>query len=406
MQNIQTQTTDNQVTEAYRTAAVTKGSVDGRVSAQWASRPDDQKFTNLDDLYDSVHSRAMRCNSELVGVEDLRVVADNDTVQIENFRDANRRALDLTNYAFGQLCGFAKTPAEYLRRLPAKLAGINLQYGLANYQGDALNAFAYENGSSELRSINSKHYGRIFDHEVVDAVRKIAGNGTGDTRWKVPGMIDWTSRSDNGTVLYNPFVDITKENTTLYASDRDVYLFLVDDTHPIEVGKLPDGSPDLMFRGFVVWNSEVGAKSFGLTCFMLRGVCQNRNLWGVEGTKELRIRHTSNAPDRFALEAGVTLENYANASTAGIVAKVQNAKALIVARNDEERVDFLTAKVGLSKPLTDRVIETVLNEEQKPAESIWDFVQGITAVARKVKHQDARLDLEAKGSKLMDKVEA
>ncbi len=52
---------------------------------------------------------------------------------------------------------------------------------------------------------------------------KIAGVGTGDTRWKVPGVLDWSS------MTYNPLIDITEETTTLYASDRDVFLFLVDD---------------------------------------------------------------------------------------------------------------------------------------------------------------------------------
>jgi hypothetical protein len=41
-----------------------------------------------------------------------------------------------------------------------------------------------------------------------------------------------------------------QNTTTLYASDRDVFLFLVDDTHPIEAGRLPNGDPDLYFRGF------------------------------------------------------------------------------------------------------------------------------------------------------------
>ena len=89
-------------------------------------------------------------------------------------------------------------------------------------------------------------YGRIFDHELVEAVQKIAGNGTGDTRWKVPGVLDWS------TSIYNPNVDITKDTTTLYASDRDVFLFLVDDLNPIEAGRLPNGEPDLFFRGFLL----------------------------------------------------------------------------------------------------------------------------------------------------------
>jgi hypothetical protein len=40
---------------------------------------------------------------------------------------------------------------------------------------------------------------------------------------------------------------------------------------------------------------------------------------------------------------------------------------------------------------------------RKP-ESIFDFVQGITAVARDKPHRDARLDLEARAKKLLDRV--
>jgi hypothetical protein len=43
---------------------------------------------------------------------------------------------------------------------------------------------------------------------------------------------------------------LTKDTTTLYATDRDVFPFLVDDTNPIEARRLADGSPDLYFRGF------------------------------------------------------------------------------------------------------------------------------------------------------------
>jgi hypothetical protein len=62
------------------------------------------------------------------------------------------------------------------------------------------------------------------------AVQRIAGKGTSDTRWKGPGMLDWS------TGIYNPCVDITQDTTAPYASDRDVFLFLVDDPDPIEAG--------------------------------------------------------------------------------------------------------------------------------------------------------------------------
>ena len=72
---------------------------------------------------------------------------------------------------------------------------------------------------------------------------------------------------------------------------------------------------------------------------------------------------------------------------------IKAARERIVARTDEERTEFLR-KRGFSKSETAKVIETVLAEEGRKPESIFDFVQGITAVARDKPHQDARLDLE------------
>ena len=56
-----------------------------------------------------------------------------------------------------------------------------------------------------------------------------------------------------------------------------------------------------------------------------------------------------------------------------------------------------------SKSETAKIIETVLAEEGRKPESVFDFVQGITAVARHKTHQDARLDLEARAKKLLDR---
>ena len=192
-----------------------------------------------------------------------------------------------------------------MRQLPAALAGINLQHGLLSHRAELVKTLEADDGRVELRAVTGPDYGRIWDHELVAAVMKIAGNGTGDTRWKVPGVLDWN------TMTHNPFVDITKDTTTLYASDRDVFLFLVDDTHPIEAGRLPDGSPDLYFRGFYCWNSEVGSKTLGIASFYLRAVCMNRNLWGVENFEQITIRHSKFAAQRFAHEAAPALTSFA-----------------------------------------------------------------------------------------------
>jgi len=237
--------------------------------------------------------------------------------------------------------------------------------------------------------------GRIWDHELVSAVMNIAGNGTGDTMWKVPGVLDWS------TMTHNPFVDITKDTTTLYASDRDVFLFLVDDTHPIEAGRLSNGEPDLYFRGFYAWNSEVGSKTLGIASFYLRAVCANRNLWGTENFEEITIRHSKFAAQRFAHEAAPALTSFANSSAAPFVAGIKAARERIVARRQEDREAFLRRR-GFSKGETGKVIEMVLAEEGRPPESIFDFVQGITALARTKANQDVRLELEGKAKRLLE----
>ncbi|MBZ9711142.1 DUF932 domain-containing protein [Mesorhizobium sp. ESP7-2] len=375
---------------------VSRGQCVGRVSSEWFNRPADERYLSLTDLRNSVRARSQRSRTRIVESERIRVEASRD--------DAERLLLMLpdaeapvapTHWSFGQLASLVGAPAAYLRQLPAPLAAINLQYGLNSQRAEQVKTLEIQNGRLELRAVTGPDYGRIFDHELVEAVQKIAGNGTGDTRWKVPGVLDWS------TGIYNPNVDISKDTTTLYASDRDVFLFLVDDLNPIEAGKLSNGDSDIFFRGFYCWNSEVGARTLGIASFYLRAVCQNRNLWGVENFEEITIRHSKYAASRFALEAEPALIQFADSSPMPFVNGIKAARQRIVARDDEDRQSFLR-KRGFSKAETTKIIDTVLLEEGRPPESIFDFVQGITRVARDKSHQDVRLDMEGKAKKLLD----
>src|SRR3546814_990306 len=117
----------------------------------------------------------------------------------------------------------------------------------------------------------------------------------------------------------------------------------------------------------------------------------NRNIWGAEGFEEISIRHSKFAANRFAHEAAPALAQFASSSPAPFMAGIKAARAQIVARDDDDRQSFLR-KRGFSKGETDRIIATVLDEEGHPPSSIFDFVQGITALARDKPHQDARLE--------------
>lgn len=370
----------------------------GRVSSEWFSRPPDDRYVSLSELYASVRDRTDRSRTRTVDSVDVRVEAKReDSDNLTLYLPGAEQPVAPTHWSFGQLASLVGAPAAYLRQLPAPLAAINLQYGLTSHRAEQIKTLEVNDGRTELRAVTGPDYGRIYDHELVSAVQRIAGDGVGDTRWKVPGILDWSTNT------YNPYVDITKETTTLYASDRDVFLFLVDDLNPIEAGRLPDGSPDLFFRGFYCWNSEVGAKSLGMASFYLRAVCANRNLWGVEDFQEITIRHSKYASSRFAYEAAPALERFANSSPAPFVNNIKAARSAVVAKTDDDRQSFLR-KRGFGKTETAKIIDTVLREEGHKPESIFDFVQGITAVARQRPNQDARLDLEEKAKKLLEGV--
>ncbi|WP_163070465.1 DUF932 domain-containing protein, partial [Acinetobacter baumannii] len=85
----------------------------------------------------------------------------------------------------------------------------------------------------------------------------------------------------------------------LFMSDRDMFIFLTDPHRPIVVGKTKDGMDDVMYRGFIISQSEVGKSSLWLKAFLFRGVCCNRIIWGADNIETVRISHTKGAPERW-----------------------------------------------------------------------------------------------------------
>jgi len=178
---------DRPVGGAYR-VDISRGQNIGRVSSEWFSRPDDERYLSLTDLYNNVFARAERAATRVVDSKAIRVAARSDNPELLTLIVPDEdRPVTPTNWSFGQLCSLVGAPTSYLRELPAALAGINLQHGLVSHRGEQVKLLQTENGRSELRAATGPDYGRIWDHELVAAVMKIAGNGVGDTRWKIEG---------------------------------------------------------------------------------------------------------------------------------------------------------------------------------------------------------------------------
>lgn len=389
------------MTAPFKVGNFDKGQSNTIVSRQWLARPADEKFTSLIDLRDAVAERRNTAFERKINTKGIEFLAP-EPQKIEDTHDMSvglptGEILGPSHWSFGQLAGLAKAPAGYLRTLPSQIAADALSYGMRyNREVDEVKIYASQ---GSLLAATGPDYGRIYDEEVVAAVMQVAGNGIGDTRWKVPGTLDWA------TMTYNPETPVTADTTTLFASDRDVFMFLVDDRNPIEVGKLPSGDPDLMFRGFYVTNSEVGRGSLRLAAFYLRAVCCNRILWGVERFEEITMRHTKLAPSRFVEQARPALSSFANGSVKALMDGVAKAKEAKIASDDDEALDFLQAR-KISRTRSLEILETVEREEGRKARTVWDLAQGITAVARSIPNTDTRIELEGEARKLLDKVAA
>ena len=353
-------------------------------SQQWASRPDDQRYLSLADLKAAVEQRREESWTLTTPVKGLQVSVDDGlAVAAYDRTQGTPRQLRPTHWALGQLAQHARTPAYYLRTIPEELAAINLQWGLEHSPlRDESLILGQTNGSTALRSMTSTSYGRIWDRQVVEAVERVNEDG----RWQIPAA---------SYSAQNP-----KRATTLYASDRDVFLFLVDPQHPVEI------NGDTLFRGFYAWNSEVGSAVFGLTTFLYRYVCDNRIIWGATDVQELRIRHTSGAPERFAYEGRQYLQRYAEESATKTVEAIKAAQAYEVPQADQAGKGWESwlKERGFTASQAKNAVSAAMAEEGE-ARSLWDIINGLTALARQIPHTDERVKVETAAGKLMRYVE-
>lgn len=357
-----------------------------RASNEWASRPSDQRFLSLTEMQEYKHRIRRSSRALCTSTRQIEAVPMGDHKGIQIIGPSGA-AVDVSHWAFGQLAQRAKAPAGYLRSLPAELAADNLNFGLKFARDvEEIGVLLSRDGESvQMRAATGPNYGRIWDADIIDALVNRFGDGvTGNFR--VPGE-------------FGREIEVNRQNTTLYASDRDMFVFLADEKNRIEVPNRRNGETGTMARGFFVWNSEVGASTFGVSTFLFDYVCQNRIVWGASEYKEIKLRHTSGAPDRFVEEIAPALEQYANSSTASVDKALEQARA---AKIEQDISVFLNQR--FSRGQTAAIMAAHEREEDRPIETVWDAVTGITAYAKAVPNQDDRVQVEREAGRLLDMV--
>lgn len=380
-----------------------------QASNQWASRPADQRFLSLLDLQASMTKAKANSSGKVVATKNLQFepMEDHKGLKIVG---QNGVPADITHWSFGQLAGLAKAPAGYLRELPSELVADNLNYGLkfrreidevgvlltretidqpASIGLGDLGGVGFTGASRvEMRAATGPNYGRIWNSDITNSLVDRFGDGrTGDFR--VPGE-------------FGKQVEITNQNTTIYGSDRDMFVFLADEEHRIDMQGRRNNEPGSLARGFFIWNSEVGSTSFGVAMFLFDYVCMNRIVWGVKQFSEVRLRHTVSAPEKWLDQVEPMLLEYAHSSAAPIEETIRNAQAK---KLESDLDDFLKSR-KFSKSQISGIKAAHEAEEDRPIETVWDATVGITAYAKSIKWQDERVAVERMGGKVLDLVAA
>ena len=227
-------------------------------SNQWANRPDDERFSSLDEMQAACEQYKQSARQASVDVSALRVeVSGSDLLLVGN----QRTPATVTNYSFKQLSRYAGAPPAYLARLPATLAAQNINHGLKRASVDDKATLLLQARSTlEVRAITSESYDRVWNADVLRALRI---NGVLDT-WRVPPARPVRS-GQKGTRIATE-ADILRNQgdfglsvkvgdliapAGLYASDHDMFVFMVNEVDPVFDGQ------KFLQKGFFLQNSEV-----------------------------------------------------------------------------------------------------------------------------------------------------
>jgi Domain of unknown function (DUF932) len=384
---------------------------------EWATRPDDERFATMEDLEGACRGMANAACIARRQISDLRAVAtpDGDLLLQGPKGDPAR----LTHHAFGQLSRLAHAPAEFLRTLPAPLAADVLNDRLPRRAGEDANVaqiLFYQNGSLLTRAFMTESYDLLWDHRVVAQVRQWARRDG----WQVPPARP-ARAGQRGTRPATADDVITCGHTSLgirvgdpiapaglYASDHDLFIFLV------RPGEAIDGGGYSLNRGVFVRNSEVGECSLQVTAFTFDSVCGNHIVWGAQDVQVIRTRHvkgTREVSGRTLQRAALGYSRIMQAlpPVDALSAKIAAARRVQIGATDDEVVDrvAVVAKVKALPLLTRATVQAAIDTARESPRygsphSKWGVVNGLTEVSQRGAHTDDRAALDVQAGRLLE----
>lgn len=375
-------------------------------STQWANRPDDERFSTPEELLAAVQNRKA-CDAEVEIAGDSLDVVDRDTDLALVYRPVNAEAptsAALTAWSFQQVCTRVKAPAAYLATLPTYKAADLLSYGLTKLSGEGV-CNVLVNGGGTVRSLMSDSYERVWDVAIAERLIELR-----DAGWRVPPArparegqagaraateADVLSTRGGGGGLYINVGDMIAP-AGLYAGDRDLFAFMVN-----EDARLEDGTPGGLSRGFFIENSEVGAKGLRVTSYLYRHVCGNHIVWGAENVRTLAVRHVGMGPEAFWRGLEDRVRSYMESGFSADEARIKAAQRFTLGDGRDKVADFLYSRSLLGKRAALKAYDRAEQDGETPT-TAWGLAQGITRLSQDLTNADRRNELDKAAGRIID----
>jgi hypothetical protein len=276
-------------------------------SKQWASRPVDERFWTVQDFIDATTKRREQSVERVVATGQLRFVGNDDGVTL---RMPTGEDVALGHLSYTQLANKLEYPVKGVLPgvLPNPLIAEVLNARLAKLSPDSKMQILLLNqdGKFSIRCATSEIYARFWDNQLSTMLRMMEANGwiippgrpvglEGEkTRQATEQDVLWLENAGGGTsVKVGDYI----APAGIYSGDRNSFIFMINQKSAFE-----DDVGNVLYRGQIITNSEVGEGAFTKTKFLMQGVCGNHIIWDAQDIVSISYRHVGNAPQRI-LEA-------------------------------------------------------------------------------------------------------
>jgi len=184
----------------------------------------------------------------------------------------------------------------------------------------------------------------------------------------------------------------------LFRSDRDSFAFFYGDKSPGE-----DGFGGLR-KGVVVFNSEVGAKSFGFSTFYFREMCANFLIWDATGMKARRARHTG-AVIGVVREFREELQEIGSVLTTSELDVFERARTTRFVPEGpgerEEAIRRLVREFRMGEADALEVTDLVRSPESPGEFTSWGVANGVTSAAKALPYASDRAHFSRLGGAIL-----